>query len=357
MFKHILILTSIMIGLSSRATDFNFSGSLRYRHDSSKRKGDAQTRHQHRIQAKLQGTANIDEDSRVVLGLATGTAATSRNATLDGAFGLQSVGFDLAYAQFDFMQDDLVFSAGKVLNPFHRTSDLIWDSDLTPEGLALQWKSLVNVNAGAFWAEERATANDTFLYGIDFNKGFEFGAVTFTPGLGYFTYSNIKGQTVLGSSALESNGNSAALNTAGTLRTYMYEYNIFNVGFELGFDVGLPVTLFADYVTNTASNVTEGNAWSLGAQVGKAKGWGTWSIMALYRSLEKDAVVGAFTDGDFNGGGTNSDGFKANITLGLSDAATLGLTAYLANDFQLADSRGTVGKDYNKYQADLNVKF
>ena len=52
-----------------------------------------------------------------------------------------------------------------------------------------------------------------------------------------------------------------------------------------------------------------------GATLGKAKDKGSWQFDYNYRDLEADAVVGAFSDSDFAGGGTGAEGHKLQILL------------------------------------------
>ena len=66
---------------------------------------------------------------------------------------------------------------------------------------------------------------------------------------------------------------------------------------------------------------------------------------------EADALIGAFTDSDFTGGGTNGQGHKASLAYQLGKDWQFGAT-YFCNQTPLSCST-----DYHRVQLDLNFKF
>lgn len=77
-----------------------------------------------------------------------------------------------------------------------------------------------------------------------------------------------------------------------------------------------------------------GTAWSMEAQVGKAKfekRW-DWSVAVGYRYVESDAVVDAFADSDFGLGGTNHEGLTIAASLALSKRVKIGVRWMSANE-------------------------
>ncbi len=68
-------------------------------------------------------------------------------------------------------------------------------------------------------------------------------------------------------------------------------------------------------------------AWFVGLRVGRAafEKFGDWSVAASYRYVESDAVVDAFTDSDFGGGGTNLRGYTISGAFALGERVALGL--------------------------------
>jgi len=66
--------------------------------------------------------------------------------------------------------------------------------------------------------------------------------------------------------------------------------------------------------------------------------------------LQKDAVVGAFSDSDFIGGGTNGRGSRFGGKYQLAKNVQTGLT-YFLNDRQDEDN------NYRRLQVDMVLKF
>jgi hypothetical protein len=69
-----------------------------------------------------------------------------------------------------------------------------------------------------------------------------------------------------------------------------------------------------------------------------------------YRDLEADAVVGAFSDSDFIGGGTDGKGHMFTAGYAISKNFTTGIT-YFSNE------KGQQETDYDRLQIDFKLKF
>ena len=120
---------------------------------------------------------------------------------------------------------------------------------------------------------------------------------------------------------------------------------------ELGFEAAdMPVTVYADFVTNTEADDHE-QGYIFGAIFNKAKAPGSWAAGYSYRELQADAVMGALTNSDFIGGGTDGKGHAVNAAYQASASSQFVLT-YLMNTKGLQG-----GHDFNRLQADLKIKF
>lgn len=118
---------------------------------------------------------------------------------------------------------------------------------------------------------------------------------------------------------------------------------------------GVPVAVFGDYVQNIASGVDDyDQGWLAGFSVGKCKEPFSVAFSYNYRYLEKDAVVGAFTDSDFGGGGTDAKGHQFGLNFQAARNVQTGITCLLDKK-GMAD--GKEEKDYNCVQVDVNFKF
>ena len=109
-----------------------------------------------------------------------------------------------------------------------------------------------------------------------------------------------------------------------------------------------------DFATGAIGEFTGGDtAWFAGVQFGKAKfeKAGDWSATIGYRYVESDAVVDAFTDSDFGGGGTNLQGYVIGANVALSPNVRLGLRYMSADEIAGSPFRS------DTIQLDLSAKF
>ncbi len=270
------------------------SGDLRYRHESVN--DDAfDERHLHRIRARANITADLDDNMTAGFGLSTGGVANdSGNQTLDGGFSRKSVGVDLAF--FDWkLSDRLNLVGGKMPNPFFRPTGhhLIYDGDLRPEGLALKVNSgSFFANASAFWAEERGAGPDSMWYGLQVGyRGQPANGIALTTGASVYEISHAQGRAPI-FTPLSGQGNQLDANG-----NYLYGFSQIELFGELRIDLaGHPMTAFMDYVTNTAAEAY-GDGLAVGVGYRRASDRGTWNVGYIYQDLEANAVVGAFNSG------------------------------------------------------------
>lgn len=310
----------------------HWSGDFRFRHQVSDAAGSV-SRTRERIRARLGMTVDVDENFTVQLQFASGTGSpVSTNQTLDDGFSGKGVSLNLANVAWKpAAPGALTLWAGKMKNPFKSPdgTEVIWDSDLRPEGIAAAWASAMGATsvfagAGYFVVDEMSRTGDTVLLGGQAGVERSAGDCDFTLGAGYYDYQNIMRRTTI-YDASDSFGNTVLANGS-----YRYDYDIAEVFGELtSTRFGLPVSLFADMVVNVADDVEDDTAWLAGAGAGKASSPGDWSCRYNYRRVERDAVLGAFTSSDFIGEGSDGKGHEINVNYCPADAVTLSLTCYL----------------------------
>jgi len=94
-------------------------------------------------------------------------------------------------------------------------------------------------------------------------------------------------------------------------------------------------------------------AWNVAFNVGKPAldKKGDWLATIGYRYVESDAVLDAFTDSDFGGGGTNVRGFTLGGAYALSNAVRVGLR------WMSADEVDGPTFSTDTFQLDLNARF
>ncbi|MCB1194607.1 putative porin [bacterium] len=252
--------------------------------------------------------------------LAAGAAPNSSLLVYDDYFDSKDIYLDLAYIDwylgdmFGWEKSDLRLWGGKMPIPFYRpqNSQLVLDTDVHPEGGALRYAHQFEcvylfANLGAFWVNEDEINADSGLWGAQVgvrNKLFS-DSVTVTSGIAYFDFSNTSGEKTFFSDT-NSYGNS--YRTIGGKKYYIEDYDLIDIFNEYAFDVkGFPITVAVHGVINAAAE-DDNKGWAASAGVGKLKKPGDWKAYYEYRYLEKDAVIGVFTDSNFNNTGTNGKG-------------------------------------------------
>jgi hypothetical protein len=326
---------------------------------------DNEHRTRHRVRARLKLTGEVTDEWEVVIQLASGSDdPVSTNQTLDEAFTTKGIGLDLAYIDWHpgFLEG-LHVDFGKSKNPFFKPgkTELIWDSDLNPEGLSLTYASEPDtfgllVNGGYFYVEERdGDDDDTMLWGAQ--GGLRIGGGTYVIlGGGYFEYTELK-EFAAPLYDDDSFGNELLLDG-----TFAHDYQLTEffgqAGTKLG---GYPVSVFGDYVTNNGidddndmDDEDDNVGWLAGLSVGKCKDARSWAARLNYRELESDAVFAIFTDSDFIGGGTNGKGYEAGFDFGLAENVKFSVT-YFDNIIGIGDDDEEI--DYNRWQIDISAKI
>lgn len=349
-------------------SNVKLSGDFRYRHEWTDDASRVADRNRHRIQARiaLYGTAN--EELGYGFRLASGNSeaplrdegsSTSNNQDLGNAFSSKNIWLDLAY--FDYHPKAIaglnVFG-GKMNNPYHRVgnSDLMFDSDVTPEGVAVVYKTslseTVNVfgAAGGYYVRERSEDADTSLWGLQGGATLKFGdnnASHVTAGAGYYNYGNVKGRAGLGTDNTQFYGNRS---TGGVFDS---DFDLVQGFAEIGMPLGdLPLRFFADYICNTRAVSTQDTAYLVGASLGRTSAPGTWALSYNYRDVEADALLGVLAEATFGGGGTNIKGHKFGVNYQLAKNTAFGVTYMMAER-----TRGGATNDFDVTTVDFTLKF
>src|SRR6185503_16717035 len=180
------------------APNIRFSGDLRYRHEAINEEGLTE-RERQRIRARFGVTADVADNVRVGLTLATGgDDPVSANQSLDTGFTRKPIGVDRAFFSWA-ATEQLTFTGGKMANPFYRPGNhhLIYDNDLNPEGLALRYTGgNWFANYAGLWVEERAAADDSIMLGgqLGYRHALD-GGMRITAGVGYYDYRATQNQT------------------------------------------------------------------------------------------------------------------------------------------------------------------
>jgi hypothetical protein len=353
-------------------------GDLRYRYegiDSESGGIDKPGRHRNRIRARLGLDAKVTDEIDLGFRLATSEPKedakgvengdpVSTNQSLDNGFSKKPIWIDLAFVKWHPKDTGFNVIGGKMETPFYRvgSNQLIFDSDLTPEGGAVQYKiplaggNELFANAGGFWVNENVlngsteTTVDQSMFGFQGGLKHTFENKTYLMGgASYYNYGNLKDQPTI-FDAKKGFGNTVFTNAAGNT-FYVNDFDIVEGFAEYGFNIAeTPAAVYGDYVKNIAADTSQDTGWLIGAKYGKCKDPGSWELGYDYRDIEADAVAGIFSDSDFIGGGTDGKGHRFGGVYQLTKNVQAGLTYFL-------NKKGDNDDDYRRLQADLMFKF
>jgi hypothetical protein len=306
-----------------------------------------ETRGRVRYRARLGFTASVTDRVKAVLRLVVGneTDPVSTNETLGDYFNRDDIVADRAFIRFG-LTDDIALLGGRMANPFY-TTDMIWDSDVNPEGIAATFEHTFGKAtrlfgaAGVYALQEFSTRKDRWLYAGQLGVETPLGQVAAAKvGVSYYHYDNISGRRGETSSrpALVSKGNSlfnvskeageivpglaAKFRTA--VLTGAFDFKILppvviTVSGEMALNLGYDAK--AILASPLLTEKRTGNfAWTAELRGGTAKvaRWADWQAAFAYRFMQADSILDAFNDGDFNLGGTNSEGFVAEALFGVT---------------------------------------
>lgn len=357
-------------------TDYvTINGNMRLReeliNDDSKKNssGNHYTRDRLRIRAQLGAEAKVD-DLKTGIRISTGGAdPISANTTLGDGFQKKEIRLDLAYLDYTFLKaEDYGLNAigGKMKNPLitYGSDDLVWDGDLTPEGLAAKG------NVGNDWVTFLANAEYLYIKDRDSNPNlwgwvgqgaFKFAFVPevgLTLGASYSGYQNIKGADVIDwENKNNSYGNSTVKGSVSGTTTNKAWASDFTPVMGFGnldlFVWNVPVTIYGQALTNPGADDHK-NGYMGGISLFKAKNPKTFELGYSYAKLEKNATLGMWTDSDRWGGGTDGEGSrfygKYQITKYLQFAAT-----FFLDQKKISDPKNEA--NYNRLQIDLSAAF
>jgi hypothetical protein len=357
------------------ADSVTFKGDVRYRYESinDDSKLDANketyTRERERIRARLGAEAKCNSNLKAGIEFSTGQSdPVSGNQTLGDGFTKKDFKLNLAYFDYSFLGDsanELHAVAGKMKNPFITfPDDLVWDGDLTPEGLALkgQWGggiATLMANGGYMWVQERSDKDDLMLYAAQGAMKLQFiPEIGLTFGASYYGFQDLQGVDVIDWEAKNgSYGNSTVNGTVSgstTNKAWASDYApvVYFAQLELWLG-GVPLSLYVQELANAdADKYDQGHLY--GATLGKAKNPQTWEIGYSYAELEKDATLGMFTDSDRWGGGTDGKGHKIYGKYQIMKNLQAGVT-YFVDDKKISDPKSTT--DYDRLQVDFVASF
>ena len=380
----------IKSGMPDWVTSLRFNGDLRLRYDGIYIDNPAFVdRNRLRYRFRYGATAVLQDAFEVGFRLTSGENAKGGFTTIDPISGNASfednaskklIGIDLVYAKWTPIQSPTIglnLIAGKMENPFV-FSDIVFDADYTPEGLASQFSYNINnkhalrFNAGGFVLDELSgSSEDPYLLGAQVRLdsmwspkwqstvGISALAITGNESLNTANVPDQnKGNTRNAAGALLSNFNPivADASVAYSLDTFPLYSGLF------------PIRVGGEVLHNPAAS-SKNNAFAGGIAFGKAGKRGTWELAYRYKYLEADSWYEEFVDSDTGafyqsspvggksgyGAATNLRGHWIRAAWSPFDSFTFSATCYV---FELIDaSPKNSDSDTMRLQVDAMWRF
>jgi hypothetical protein len=324
---------------------------------------DQRSHSQGRYRVRLNLDIEVAKKVKFIFGLASGgNDPRSANQSFGGDWDKDQININYAYVEYSPFKW-LKLEGGKMANPIYTVSQLQWDEDINPEGVAAQIDYPINpclsllLNAGAFVLQDNKnnTPTDPWMWVIQ-------------PGFSWKSETGLKGKFAAGYTSFEnfqdkpqqkySSGTNSYYNVNGT-NYYKYKYNLATMTGEVGLKNPIPgfaliryAGVFGEYSNNVSSSDGK-SGYLTGLTFGDEKvvEKGQWYFRGNWRRLEANAVPDILPDSEFYFGETGVSGYELVFRYGLWKNINL-QTRYVRSE-QLHGPADPA----NLIQTDLNFKF
>ena len=294
---------------------------------------------------------NPEVEAGIQIASGGGKDARSTNQDLSDYFNKKDLWLDLAYIDYHPLQvPGLKVFGGKMKQPWVSMGDTIWDGDINPEGGAVTYSRKFGMNelfgsAGYYVLQDNVDGegvqfeHDLKLYAAQVGtRLFPGDSFKVTLGGSIYNYDNASD-----SAALRVNGN-----TTDKFRLYEAFGQVDVIGLPL------PLSVYGQIAHNAAArgpDADQDQAWLLGVMTRLFD----IGIDYNYREVQRNAVVGAFTDSDFASGYVGSRGHKIKLKYDLGKNFGVGAT-YFLTESDVA-SRFKTDASVNTLMVDVEAKF
>ncbi len=332
-----------------------------------------------RYRARLGFSAGMTDSFEVGLRLASGESndPISTNQTLTDNGSKKGINIDQAFVRWkglntSDMQGALTF--GKMENPFV-FSDMVFDGDYTPEGLAFNYAYNLNdvhslkATAGGFSLKElngNGGSYDSFLLGAQVRWDANWSAHLQTS-VGAAFLGIVNDQTLTNGAVPNINNGNTRNGATGLLAANMNPYVLdasatYSLESFPMYAGAFPIKLGADLVQNPGADSDRDTGWSVGVTFGKSGKKGLWDVAYRYKELEADAWYEEMVDSDFGaikggsyGSGTNVRGHILKASYSPYDFVTFGATWFITE--AIAKPNPATDTTIHRLQVDANFKF
>lgn len=348
-----------------------------------------------RVRARLGVTARVSDTLTAGIRLSTGAFnnPVTTNQTLGNTFQPYQIFLDRAFIRWD-PSERWSASGGRMPNPFFWPTELLWDEYLNFEGVAGSWKPKFNETIGGFFtagvfplqyttpSAQTPDPKTKWLLGVQGGADWQPGTQTrLKLAAALFDFQNVAGEpnrdpfrpnlNDWSAPQFRQKGNTVFDLNFGTgnptLLGLASKFKVLALSTELSLAQLDPyfVTLAGEYAKNigfdqsdirartgvTLQERTTAYQAKLTVGADAIRKFKDWQAFVGYRYVENDAVLDAFTDANFNLGGTNNKGYVLGAVLGVDRNAFVRARWFSTN--QISGPPLAV----DTLQMDFNVRF
>ncbi|MFA5351016.1 MAG: putative porin [Candidatus Omnitrophota bacterium] len=324
-----------------------------------------------RVRMRLGIESKINDKVIAGIGIATGSGdPRSTNISFGDYNSKKQLVLDYAYGKY-MPLPWLKLVGGKMLpgDIFWEPTDLVWDTDINPEGVAFGLNKALNPQASVFMnggflvvQTDSTSTSGASAFLIQPGASYKFNDTFSLKGAVSYSSFDVKDQTP---SSYDKGYNTKYNSSSATTGNYAYNYAMLNPALEFkimqpfkafGFHVE-SLKFFGEYVNNL--DVSDKNTgFSLGFQLGneKIEKWGDWQFKYIYAMLGKDAVLDILPDSDRYSGKTGIRSHEGSFGYGLGKNVWLSLDVY--RSWGINGINGSKGAQPETLaQVDFNMKF
>jgi hypothetical protein len=345
--------------------------------------GDHLERNRWRYRVRVGANFRFTDQLRAGMRLETGPGGRSSNVTFGDDAGPWGKDSDRIHLGLLFLSWEPASwfgaTAGRQENPF-KTTTLVWDHDLTPEGLSESFKYTVGkldlfATFGQFVYDEAnpdnplggASVTDAFLFGQQVGARFKV-----TPDISLQLAPTLYAYSGGGDSF-----NSTFVGTTAANSTGINDLLVLEIPAEVKWKLGkVPLRAFGDFAVNLegqerAARAGFGDqddqiyAYQAGLEIGSARKKGGWSLRGFWQRTDLFALDPNLVDSDLFDSRLNLEGFALQGIYAFTDFLTFSVTyaeADRANSALPTLGAGDLKdlnplRHYRLLQADLSYKF
>lgn len=356
-----------------------WSGEVRYRFNHAA-EGTAEKALNHQLRARLNLKAKVDEQWQAQVRFTTAESAISGNQSLGDKSnpGFVRRPFDMDIASLIWTADaSSTLSLGRVPNPFWHPggNQLSFDSDLNFEGLSAQYtKDFDGIqffsNAGLFLISSNYDSTngkdtaDLTLPGLQVGAHIKGENTKYSIHSSLHSFENIKGAPIsqLSQSAAYDKlsqptdryrGNSIdAVDPSAAIGSRDYRITNKFVIATLGIET---TTKLSDYKFNFFADLSKNTAVSANSsasEIGLKLSDDLNQYSVAWIRKEADSVIGAYSDSDSNGGGTDNQGSRISYGRQMGPNAS-----FLLSHFNAQRGISATQRNYQATFLDVQLKF